>query len=212
MPSCVQAADALKVYSDALENLRKKVQQDRSVHCQELQQVYAEAMALGAPQRFTDKVSQLVAERLRVNDVKMEMDALEWEEHDMKTHKKLGANQHVLSGGATALHHSGKDAKKSMMYAGLRSDAYMTNLHKKLMHDRQAHSDELKKVEAMSVRLMGGEAPMSKMLAGMVHNRKIYDARKTNLDAKQWGDVARTVKGGGCGNWLSAGYRCVSCA
>jgi hypothetical protein len=207
---CAQIADAIKAYSDALDNLRKKVQQERSVHCQQLANVYAEAVATGSNKAFIDMLNQMMQDRTHGTELKMQMDALEWKEHETKTTRALGQDRGVLSGGASCLSAGAKRRKKQLKYCGCRSNAYHQNLLKKLIHDRTNQLHDLVEAQYHSIKLHGGEAPITKMLGGMVHDRKIFDARKTELDAAQWGALSKQVKGGGCGYMLSAGGCCVT--
>lgn len=207
---CADIANAIQAYTAALDNLRKKVQQERSVHCQQLANVYAEAVASGSNQAFIAMLNQMMQDHTQGSDMKMQMDALEWKEHELKTKAALRQDHAVLTGGASCLTAGAKRRKKQLKYCGCRCNAYHHNLLKKLMRERTRQLHDLVEAQFHAIKLHGGEAPISKMLGGMVHDRKIFDARKTELDATQAAALSQQVKGGGCGYMLSAGGCCVT--
>lgn len=207
MPDCAKVADVLAGYSAALEDLRAKVQQDRSVHCQELLNIYSEAVATGSDRAFIHKVSELIAARVQANEAKVKMDALEWQEHESKTTGALGEDSGVLRGGARGLRGKkrGKSRERALHYCGSRCNAYHTNLLKKLMHDRTTHAHELKLVLDLAGGMVGATAPLTQMVSSMNSERLKYNSRKTHYDAQQWRQLEQEVKGGGCRGMLRAG-------
>jgi len=210
MPHCAKIANVLAAYSAALDDLRARVQQDRSIHCQELLNVYSEAVATGANRAFIEKVTELLAERMSDNDKKVRMDALEWEEHEHKTSRALGSDAMVMRGGARGMskQHGSKSRKTKMRYCGCRCNAYHTNLLKKLMHDRATHAHELRYVVELAGGMLGADAPMTEMVSAMAREREKYNSRKTRYDARLWRELADKVKGGGCKDMLTAGGGC----
>lgn len=207
MPDCAKVADVLAGYSAALDDLRARVQQDRSVHCQELLNVYSEAVAAGSDRAFINKVSELIAARVKANEAKVRMDALEWQEHDTKTVNALGEDGGVLQGGARRLgrRKRGKSRERAMHYCGSRCNAYHMNLLKKLMHDRTTHAHELRLVLDLAGGMVGNSAPLTQMVSTMDNERLKFNSRKTHYDAQQWKQLEKQVKGGGCRGMLRAG-------
>lgn len=112
-----------------------------------------------------------------------------------------------MSGGARRQR---KQLRKALKYCGCRSNAYYQSLLQKLMRDRQRHENLMKELHYHAIKLLGGAAPMTQMLNTMVHDQKIYGARRTQLDANQWSNLTQKIKGGGCGYWLRAGGCCVT--
>lgn len=207
MPSNpAHVANALQEYNSAIFNVEQKLAQDRGLHMHELTNVYMEAVNADMPTNYLNMMENVISSRSAFNDRKTTLDAMEWSTHDAKIKKALGANQAVLSGGATGI--QGHASSRAFEYAGARSNALLYNLYRKLAHDRSLHTQELENCYAESVKLAGGSTTsraFSEMVGNMVLDRRTYNARKTALDAAQWAQTEAAIQAAGVGKLLSAG-------
>ena len=162
---------------------------------------------------FGPKISELEIEKATLqSELNNLLSQQKLEQQEVETAFRVAKSK--LSGGARHRKKQAKRAqkqlKKALQYCGCRSNAYYQSLLQKLMRDRQRHQDLMKELHYHAIKLLGGGAPMTHMLNQMAHDQKIYGARRTQLDAQQWSDVARKIKGGGCGYMLRAGGCCVT--
>ena len=217
---------------EQLQEIKKKLTQQQAEHRQALIPHQQELERLTATKnQLTIDEKKLAIKRLEVDfknqlaPLVEEQDAqesilvmlplrLKVEREKIKQEYEDAKKKYKVSGGAR--HHkrqakrAQKKLKKALDYCGCRSNAYYQSLLKKVMRDRQRHQDLMKELHYHAIKLMGGGAPMTQMLNQMAHDEKIYGARRTQLDAKQWSDLAGKVKGGGCGYMLRAGGCCVT--
>ena len=161
---------------------------------------------LGLTTRVAEFKQRIAAleNQLKLNEVAQKEEIKQIKKRKQKS-QSGGAGQ--MSGGAR---HQRKQLRKALKYCGCRSNAYYQSLLQKLMRDRQRHENLMKELHYHAIKLLGGAAPMTQMLNTMVHDQKIYGARRTQLDANQWSNLTQKIKGGGCGYWLRAGGCCVT--
>jgi len=186
MPRTQGLANASQAFYSNIWNVAAKIQQDRSLHLHEMDNLYMEACLHEMPDQFLSLLEATIADRSTYNARKTVLDAVELSSHDSKMVDALGANEGVLRGGGVQAR--GHSAKQGLKYATSRSAALLDNLHRKLMHDRSLHHQELSNLYMEGVR---NDLPSSYMgmMEGMLHDRKVYNTRKTSLDAAQWAEV-----------------------
>lgn len=210
MSTATKYASALEQYHQYLSNTQQKIMQERSIHGQELSNVYMEAVATGAPPAYLSMLEAMIADRSAYSTRKMFLDAAELTKHANKLSSALGPNVGVLTGGVAGLSGgaNSKQAIGSMNYAAKRSNAYLNNMFTKLAHDRSVHLKELQNLHAETLSAYGGRSsPLSAMVNQMVTNRTTYNARKTALDALQWTQLNHNVRGANMHSVLAAGEK-----
>jgi hypothetical protein len=224
----VKYATDRQTVTNKLEQIQKEISELEQPEKQELEEAQDELVELTQKndrlkiREQNVKIQQLKAQLKKklqsLTNIKDEQDALLKSlsarlEYEREKIKKEYVDL-TVSGGARHRKRQAKRAqkklKKALEYCGCRSNAYYQCLLKKVMRDRQRHQDLIKELHYHAIKLMGGGAPMTQMLNQMAHDQKIYGARRTQLDAKQWSDLAAKVKGGGCGYMLRAGGCCVT--
>ena len=199
MSSATKYASALQQYNHFLMNTQQKIMQERSVHGQELTNVYMQAVAAGAPPGYLSMLEAMIADRSTYNMRKTFVDAAELTKHGKKLNVALGPHVGVLAGGAAGLRGGAdsREGRRALGYAAKRSNALLENLFTKLAHDRAVHLAELHNVHAEALAAYGGASPLSTMINAMVNDRTKYNARKEALDAMQWTQLNKQLGSGG---------------
>lgn len=203
-------ASALQKYDQHVWDTQQKMMQERSLHSQDLVNVYMEAVASGVPSRYLSMMEGMIADRGAYNTRKTLLDAAELTKHQAKLKASLGSQAGVLSGGAARLAGgaNSKSAQKAFDYAGLRSNALLNSMYTKLSHDRSVHMAELNNLHAEAVKLSGGQSTaFSSMLSTMIDDRTKFNARKFLLDAAQLTALENTMHGLKMGKLLAGGQK-----
>lgn len=210
MSTATKYASALQQYHQYLANTQQKIMQERSIHGQELSNVYMEAVSAGAPPAYLSMLEAIIADRSAYSTRKTYLDAAELTKHNTKMNSALGSNVGVLTGGAAGLSGgaNSKQAIGGMNYASKRSNALLNNMFTKLAHDRSVHLKELQNLHAETLSAYGGQSsPLSALVNQIVSDRSTYNARKTALDALQWTQLRHNMHGGDMKSVLAAGEK-----
>jgi hypothetical protein len=210
MSTATKYASALQQYNQYLMNTQQKIMQERSIHGQELSNVYMEAVSNGAPAPYLSMLEAMIADRSAYSTRKTFLDAAELTKHSAKLNSALGSNVGVLTGGASGLAGGSttKQAIGGLAYASKRSNALLENMFTKLAHDRSVHLQELQNLHAETLAAYGGSSPMSALVNQMASNRSTYNARKTALDAMQWTQLRNQLQNtAGMKSVLAAGEK-----
>ena len=164
-------------------NVAAKMQQSRSLHMHEMSNLYMEACLSGLPTGYLSLLETTMNKRSLYNNQKSDNDSMLLSDHDMKLKNALEHNPNVLSGGAVST--NTRNARQALKYSTKRTNALLENLNQKLMHDRSVHMHELVNLYN-EARRVGIYSPYVKMLNTMLSNRKMYDNRRTQMDATEW--------------------------
>jgi hypothetical protein len=193
MPRSEAFASAIRQYQDATMDIAAKIQQDRSLHMRELANLYMEACS--SDEVSDDYLSMLeatIADRSTFSARKTMLEAGDIDEHAEKLAGALNRNQNILQGGAVSSH--GISGRNGLKYSTTRSAAVLENMHKKLMHDRSVHFQELENIYTEGLR--GGEHPgYVSMVKDMLDARQEFNTRKTMLDAANWVELEEDMTG-----------------
>ncbi len=161
MTSVVLVLDA---YNDGVNDLAAKIQQERAAHIDDLVNLYLEANLVQVPGGLLSLLESMIDNRTVFNQRKTLIDAVELRKHDDKIRDK-GRTPYTLK----------------------RSAALFDNLNKKLMRDRSVHWNELLNVKEQCDQVSHGG--FQDLLNRMLKDRKMFNERRTVLDAAQWENV-----------------------
>ena len=107
-------------------NLAAKIQQGRTLHMQELGNLYMEGCVTNAPSEYLSLLETTMAARGYENKAKTANDVSHLSEHEFKVTQALQGNPHVLSGGAIT--DTTLNARRALKYSTRRSSAMVENL------------------------------------------------------------------------------------
>ena len=82
---------SLSAYLEALKELRQKLTQEKAVQCEQLKNVYDQAVNARAPKPFVDMVKKIVEESTNLSALKDQLNATEWAQHDNRLMQTLSA-------------------------------------------------------------------------------------------------------------------------
>ena len=195
MSSAKQLSEVCKTYNTAVWDLHAKIQQGRRVHSHELANAYMEGVLCGVPDHYLSMMEATISDRNTYNGRKVLLQAVQWDAHDKDMAATVGKRgTSVFSKGASGLTGGGHDPhQRSLLTAARAYNAQMWALNKKLHQDRSVHAKELDNLLAQALKTHGTPAEYTGMLQAMVDGRKKFNQRKTELDAKQWGALEKSV-------------------
>ena len=197
MSSPTVITDVLLTYGNAIEGLTQKIQTDRSLHEQHLQNAYLEAARVKAPNNVLSMFESVLSNRLMFNQRKTDVDVRELEHHIEKMSAAVQPHAESLLGGGGGALRGG--ARSDLLGGASRTDRLVAALHTKLIQERSVNFQELQNVQQEMVRVLGEDAPFSRMMTKMLSDQEVFNARKDLHDAQQMSQlnlVATEMLGG----------------
>lgn len=182
MSSPTVLTDVLLTYGNAIEGLTKKIQTDRSLHEQLLQNAYLEAARVHAPSNVLSMFESVLSNRLMFNERKTNVDVQELAHHIEKMSAAVQPHTESLLAGGNALRGG---ARADLLGGASRTDRLVAALHAKLIQERSVNFQELQNVQQEMVRVLGADAPFSRMMTKMLSDQEVFNARKDLHDAQQ---------------------------
>lgn len=180
-------ATALGTYNHAIDDVSKRIMQDRALHMQNLNELYIQSLSNNMHGGYVDMVESAIGERSTYNSRKLIHDAADLTMQDRKLNSALQNNRNVLSGGGVV--DNSRQALGAMDYSTKRSNALYANFNKKLAQDRKIHMQELKALYSATPTNTACKSVLSSMLTARQQN----NASRTHHDANMWAQTDQNV-------------------